>query len=177
MKKNKPTSVNSPFTVAIDTREQLPFKFEGMITDAKDGGLPLVIATERVTISEGDYSIIGYLGSVAVERKSLSDLFGTIGGGRDRFERELNRLSSSEYAAVVVEGGWDQVVYQPPQYSKLSPKIIFRSVIAWSQRFQNIHWWFVPDRRFAEVTTYRILERFWKDKGNHGTQTISEKSR
>lgn len=163
MPKQKKTEHLSPFAVAIDTREQLPYSFEGMRADSDHNYLPLVVPTERHTIHQGDYSIVGHLGAVSVERKSLADLFGTIGGERGRFERELKRLASYRYAAVMVEAGWDDVLFSPPAYSELSPKIVFRSVITWSQRYQNIHWWFMPDRRLAEVTTYRILERFWKD--------------
>jgi ERCC4-type nuclease len=43
----------------------------------------------------------GFADQIAVERKSLADLFGTLGQGRERFERELVRLSAHQYAAVV----------------------------------------------------------------------------
>lgn len=76
----------------IDTREQRPLCLPN---------------SERANLRTGDYSIrVGdrdYRDQIAIERKSLSDLLGVIGCGRDRFERECTRLSMIEYAAMVVE--------------------------------------------------------------------------
>ena len=42
------------------------------------------------------------------------------------------------------------------------PKTVYRSVIAWQQRY-DVHWLFAPGRPFAEKTTYHILDRFYRD--------------
>jgi hypothetical protein len=99
---------------------------------------------------------------VAIERKSLADLYSTLGQGRQRFARELERLNGYEFTAVVVEAEWSVVIGSPPAYSQLLPKTVYRSVIAWQVRYPKVHWWFVPGRDFAEVTTFRLLERYWK---------------
>src|SRR5581483_2134770 len=99
---------------------------------------------------------------LAVERKSLADLFHTLGQGRDRFQRELGRLAKYDFAAIVIEADWSTIIMDPPKRSRLLPKTIFRSVIAWQLRYPRIHWWTCPNRQFAEVTTFRLLERFWK---------------
>ena len=104
----------------------------------------------------------GFPGRVAVERKSLADLFGTIGQGRDRFERELERLNQMDFAAVVVEAQWSEVFDDPPRHSRLCPKTVFRSVNAWEQRYPRVHWSFLPGRDFAEVKAFRVLERFYR---------------
>lgn len=155
----------SPFEVAIDTREQLAYDFAGMESDARDGNLPLVVPTQTLTLAEGDYGIVGHLGRVAVERKSHSDLLGTLADGRERFERELERLSSYRYAAVVVEAEWSTILAGHHR-SQLNPKTVFRSVLAYQQRFPSVHWNFVPGRFSGMVTTYRILERWWKENVN-----------
>ena len=100
---------------------------------------------------------------VSIERKSVADTFSTFGKGRKRFERELARLAKMQYAAVIIEGDWMTILTKPPRYSKLNPKTIYVSVIAWQQRF-GIHFWTCPSRDFAERTTYRLLERFYRDK-------------
>jgi DNA excision repair protein ERCC-4 len=152
-----------PHTVLIDTREQAPYGFTGLRTDAKQGKKPLVIPTRRETLVSGDYTVGGFAERIAVERKSLEDFFGTLTRGRDRFERELDRLNAMEFAAVVVEANWLQILQHPPERSRLNPKSVYRSVIAWQQRFSRVHWWMLEGRRLGEVTTFRILERFLKE--------------
>ncbi len=157
----------SPFVVIVDTREQLGYDFNGLVADTRQGGRPLEVLTVVGTLRQGDYSIVGHAGRIAVERKGgdegLADLYGTLGQGRHRFERELARLNGLEVAAVVVEAEWSAVL-EGYRHSKLNPKTIWRSVIAWRQRFPRVHWDFLPGRRAAEVMTYRILERWWRDR-------------
>ncbi|HEY1189545.1 MAG TPA: ERCC4 domain-containing protein [Gemmata sp.] len=149
--------------VLIDTREQLPFSFEGLMCDKADGGGPLTVETQRATLRSGDYSLYGFETLVAIERKSLSDLYGTLGQGRERFERELERLAAMRWAAVVIEADLAEIITQPPPHSQLDPKTVFRSILAWSVRYPNVHWLPCGDRRLAEVTTFRLLERFVKE--------------
>lgn len=161
--------ITCPFTVIIDTREQSPFPFKGFRADAKHARqvqgqkiIPdLYIPTERSGLPTGDYSIQGHESSIAIERKSLTDLYGTLGSGRDRFERELDRLSKFQVAHVVVESDWMTALRSPPDRAKLSPKSVFRSINAWEQEFPTIHWQFMGSRELAEHKTFRILERFW----------------
>lgn len=147
-----------PCVVLIDTREQRPFLFN----PEQLGGT--AVAVEFVTLASGDYSLNGYERSVAIERKSAADLFGTVTQGRDRFVRELARLADFRYAAVVVEAEWSEVCFGERKYTETTPKTVYRSVLAWQQRYPRVHWWFCPGREFAEYTTFRILERFWRER-------------
>ena len=140
--------------IIVDTREQRPYDF-ACITP------PPVV--EVATLGAGDYSLKGFEDQVAIERKSLIDAFSTFGAGRKRFERELERLSLLKFAAVVIEGGWHEIVRQPPARSRLNPKTVVASIAAWSQRYR-VHFWTCPNRFFAERWTYRLLERFYKDR-------------
>ncbi|MDY3555319.1 hypothetical protein R5W24_004461 [Gemmata sp. JC717] len=151
--------------VIIDTREQKPFGFTGFTCDAADGGGPLTVPTIRDTLASGDYSLVAHAG-IAIERKSLADLYGTIGQGRERFERELERLAKLDFAAVVIEATWPEVCAEPPPHTKLPPKTVFRSIVAWTVRYPRIHWIPAGDRRLAEVTTFRLLERYAKEKAS-----------
>jgi ERCC4-type nuclease len=84
--------------VIIDTREQKPWFYgEG---------------TERGTLKTGDYSIKGYEGSFAIERKSLPDLFGTLTKGHLRFKKELARGLEMDYFAIIVEGSWLDMIHK-----------------------------------------------------------------
>lgn len=153
----------APFTIIIDTREQMPFSFRGFTADSKDGYKPLIVPVQTATLQTGDYSLDTMQERVAVERKSLPDLYGTIGRDRERFERELNRLNEMDFAAVVIEAGWGSIISRPPPQSELLPKVVYRSILAWQQRYPRVHWWACDTRTFAERTTLRILQRFWSD--------------
>ncbi len=153
-----------PCTVVIDQQEKRPYSFDRIKADASQGEGFVAVRTEVGHLKTGDYSLAGYEHRVAVERKSPSDCFSTIGQGRDRFERELARLNGMQFACVVVEAEWSEIFADPPEHSQLSPKTVYRSVLAWQQRFKNVHWLMMPGREVAEVTTFRVLERFWKER-------------
>jgi ERCC4-type nuclease len=146
-----------PFVVAVDNREQAPFRFQNFHSDADKRYRPLIVRTKKKTLRTGDYSIVGMEHLVTVERKSLVDAYGTFGADRKRFERELERMTEFQHAAVVIEASWSAIIGSPPPHSKLLPKTVYRSVIAWSQRY-GVHFWDCPSRSFAERTTFRILE-------------------
>ena len=162
-RKPPPTAIPSPFTVLIDSREKAPFAFAGLLADARDHHLPILVRSRYQYIPTGDYSIEGHESAIAVERKSLEDLYSTLGQHRERFEAELERLAVMTFAAVVVEADWRTILSEPPSHSRLLPKTVFRSVLAWQQRYTNVHWMCMGGRRLAEVCCYRILERYWRD--------------
>lgn len=151
-----------PFTVVIDSREQAPYSFTGLAADADKDYKPLVVPTTIAGLATGDYSIAGFESRISVERKSLSDLFSTLGQGRERFEREFHRLNEMEFAALVIEADWPTIFHHPPPNSRLMPKTIYRTRIDWEQDYPRVHWHLCGTRSFAEKTTFRILERFWK---------------
>lgn len=80
-------------TAIVDSREQTPLNLS-----------PLQV--ERGTLTTGDYSIKGLENIVSVERKSLQDMIGCIGSGRERFEREIMRLLAYPCRALVIESEW-----------------------------------------------------------------------
>jgi len=139
--------------IVVDTREQRPFTFTCV------DPVPTV---EVATLKAGDYSLKGFENQVAVERKSLSDTFGTFGQGRARFERELERLSIMRFASVVIEADWDTIIRTPPARSKLLPKTVVRSIAAWQIRY-GVHFTVCPNRAFAEKWTWILLSRFYQD--------------
>jgi DNA excision repair protein ERCC-4 len=156
--------VYAPFRVIVDTREQAPYRFTEIPLDSSggDGNIVVPLITDQ-GLKSGDYSIAGYeIDRVAVERKSMSDLFGSVGGGRDRFEREIERLNEFDYAAVVVEAEISEIVSSPPPNSKLAPKTVLRTAQSWSMRYPMVHWFFLPGRRAAELWTFRLLDMYWR---------------
>lgn len=132
----------------IDTREQLPYE----------------LAPARVaTLETGDYSVTGFENEVVVERKSLSDLLGVVTSSRERFERELERLSRCWYAALVIEAGLPAVAGGGFDHTRVNGSSVLGSIIAWSIRFR-VHPWFVGSRRHGQMVTERILVRAARDR-------------
>lgn len=156
--------VQCPFRIVVDSREQRPFAFNRLRTDAKQNRLPLRIETVVRGLPTGDYSIDGLESRIALERKALGDLFSTLGQSRSRFERELERLAALDFAAVVIEAEWSEILSASPPRSELNPKTIIRSVMAWQVRWPRVHWWTVPGRDVAEHVTFRLLDRFWREQ-------------
>ena len=166
-----------PFTIAIDTREQCPFTFSRLLFGHESR---MMIWTRRQTLKTGDYSIVGYEDKIAVERKSLIDLFSTLGQQRDRFEREFQRLAELEFSAIVVEGDFRDVLHpeavDPMWPSKTHPHTILGTVQSWQQRYKTSHWWFCPNRQFAEQMTFGILEKYYRYSvlNKHDTHETNE---
>lgn len=128
------------FTILIDTREIKPLVFPGY-------------ETKIVTLRTGDYSVNGV--PVAIERKSVSDLLGCIGQSRERFEKELIRLSQIRYRAIVIEGDMEAVA-AGTRFSRLTPKQIISSVLAWSIKYA-IPVIFAPNRDWAAASVRTML--------------------
>jgi hypothetical protein len=177
--------VNSPFTVLIDTAEKAPYSFADIRARSfidKDMRL-YVPKTERrfLGVGCGDYSLDGFTGRCGIERKSMVDFQGTLlgwkheadaGGGwsidvdrRARFKRELKTLAEFECKAIVVEATLPQCLEHAPEWGKRSAaensKYLFSTYLAWAEEFPGVPWFFLEDRRMAEVTTLRILEKYW----------------
>ena len=133
----------SPLAIVIDSREQQPYEYPGAIVK----GLPT-----------GDYSIQGYEKRVAIERKSLADAYASLGGGRARFERELERLSKLDYAAIVIESTLEDFLIAPA-FSRMNPKAAVNSIIAWSVKYK-VCVFFAGRRVLAKALVYRLLEKF-----------------
>jgi DNA excision repair protein ERCC-4 len=141
-------------TFLIDSREQLPFRFGP--PRRKDFASAI---TRTITLREGDYAVAiddGEPLSIRLERKSLSDLFGVIGYGRERFERELERLAQYQYRAIVIEGTLLDVL-RGAEYSRVHPASAIGSLCAWSIRF-GVHVWYGHDHVNATKIAQRLLE-------------------
>lgn len=118
--------------VLVDTRERTPWKMDPM---------PVM----RATLATGDYSLQALPDDVAIERKSIPDLVGCITSGRDRFERELERLKAYPLRAVIIEGTWSDLELGNYR-SKLNPNSAVGSVCAWMARGVPFYFAGSPDR-------------------------------
>jgi hypothetical protein len=190
------TGIINPFTILIDSAEEHAYTFEGLEADSDRGNRPLIVPYEwqclgRHPDSLGDYAIKGHVGRCHVERKSMDDAHGTfLGWGRggkedengkrtgvtrrERFECELLNLSQIPHGHVVIECSFGDLVANAPEWGKRTAaengKTLFRTILAWQHRYPTVQWHFCADRRFAEIVTFRIFERFWQDEVNPKTR-------
>lgn len=135
----------------VDTREQTPYRFPGAIFRKLD---------------TGDYSLDGFESQIAVERKGgLSDLWGVVGRGRARFERELERLALIRYRAIVLEtdiaGLLAGLPQSPPAGRRVQPAHVIGSIVSWALRYQ-IPIFLAGSRPAGAALTLAILRHAWQ---------------
>jgi ERCC4-type nuclease len=137
--------------IIADTREQRVFTFAKYEAEV-----------ERAALPTADYSLPGFEDRAGIERKELGDLVGCLmGSNRERFERELRRLSSYELKAVVVEASMRDVadgLYR----SEMKPHAVLQSVFAFQVRFAVPFIW-CGDRAGAEYTTFWLLAKYARE--------------
>jgi ERCC4-type nuclease len=133
----------SEIVVAIDTREQKPYRFS---------------RSEVKTLPTGDYSVVGLEDRIAIERKTKEDAYSSLGQGRERFERELQRLSHLDYAAIVIETSLPDFL-RAPAFSRMNPKAAAGSIVAWSVKYR-VCVFFAGDRAHGNALTRHLLEKY-----------------
>ena len=142
--RNEPELKREPPIILIDTREQTPLKFwPGDIV-------------ERATLATGDYSLKGLESFISIERKSIGDLFGTVGAGRERFEREIVRASKLWYFGIVIEATLDQVLLGAP-HSQMNPRSVVPSLHCWELRYPCVHVHYAGSRTNAAALVRKLL--------------------
>ena len=166
------------YTIAIDSREQLPYSWPGL-------------KCETVTLEAGDYSIIGMEQVVCVERKSLADFYsclverknpaGTVRHGRERFENDLHRMSQCRYPLVVIEASMSDLL-KPFTYvasggiarrSQLPPLVAQNSLLSWQSRYR-IPFMLCGDRSAASRMCLQHLDLVWRLEREDAAQVKRE---
>lgn len=164
-------TIPMPFTILVDSQEKGPFRFDGIrarsFVDARQRIYKPAVEWKYLGVGMGDYSLAGFEGRIAIERKSLEDAHGTLLGWkarRDRFKRELANLADMESAAVVIEASLGQVLAEAPEWGKKSAAdnrtALYGTILAWQQEYR-VPWIFCDDKELAALTAFRLLERFW----------------
>lgn len=123
-------------TLVVDSREQTELSFDKFRN----------INTVRKGLKTGDYSIQGYEDQITFERKSVQDLVGTLCRGRERFERELERMLTFKEKYLLIEH---------------SPSVLFSYCMkhGWIKKFDMI-----IQSLYSFQHRYGVLVRFCKDR-------------
>lgn len=151
-------------TLIIDTREQRAYTFDGYASKHVD------FCREERALPAGDYMAClpgdddEAAAQCVIERKTHADLYATVTHGRERFERELEKLQTFGFAALVIESTLASIARGPGRSgAKASPRAVLASLVAFAQRY-GVHVVFAGDRLHAEAYTWRLLERWIRDR-------------
>jgi DNA excision repair protein ERCC-4 len=142
--------------VAIDRREQLPYSFNNSVFEMVPS-----------TLKSGDYSLVGFEDRYTLERKSLSDLLGSLTQGRERFIREMLRVRTYEFSALILECTWSDILVgnwpllHGRPCSRVHPASIRGTLIAFSTRYTQVC--YAGDRLGGQQMASDILRRLWLD--------------
>lgn len=163
----KPTIYRPDFSILVDTREKAPWSFQAIPSTSERHPAPISVKTYYAALPEGDYQLnVPITKLVSIERKSLEDLFSTLGGHRERFEAEIERLNEYQFAAVLIEASLGEVMNpqaaRPGWRSQLHPRSVFETISAWEIRYPNVHWIYGDSRRNAEIKAFSILQKAHK---------------
>jgi ERCC4-type nuclease len=146
------------FTILRDTREQEGTGWQFRASDNCYG-------VERVKLDVGDYAIKGLEHLIMVERKTLGDLWGTLGpqDSYERFLRELERAAAHKLKYLVIEATLADVD-RGYAFSKINSNNIHGKLISLQVK-HNLHVIFAgrPDkareyvrRLFAKLYQYHL---------------------
>lgn len=166
-------SILLPFTILVDQREKAPYRFTGFKANKNEFGHTsdihhtLDVDTKRIHIKTGDYTIEGHRDLVTVERKSLPDLYGSVGKNRDRFEAEYERMSKIKNSVVVIEASFSDVCFRPPEPSRMNPRAVIHTLTGWWMK-HGVPFFVADTRRGCEYFTLRFLISYWKNFQKNG---------
>jgi len=164
-----------PFTIQVDTREGAPYAFQGLHANSDHSYRPLAVQVVHQCLPTGDYSLYGHSDRIVIERKSLSDLMGSLAGEggerRRRFKDEhermyLNYTLFGRPAHVVIEATPADVrAYRdnlPAGYTcGAHPNAVLSTSIKWPRRY-GVQWHWAGSRTDAERMVYDLLAHEWE---------------
>lgn len=130
--------------IIIDTREQLPLKFKHpFITD---------VVVHKLDV--GDYGVVfedGHTPPFFFDRKSIGDLFGTMGQGYERFKQCIIRSHESRVTLfIIVEGSLFSVLKGYEHSTIKGTSVVYKLFTLWIK--YGVQTVFVNDRR--EMSEY-----------------------
>jgi hypothetical protein len=138
-----------PRVVLYDSREQAPLK--------------LLDEMIKAPLDFGDYTCRSNFNKVFIERKSLSDLCGTLSNGFERFQRELERVRDAGCYLVI---GVEEPISSLSKIGKttstkfvpIPPELVQVRVKEISQQFQCAQFLFCENRAKLALSIERIFD-------------------
>ena len=143
--------------IIIDSREQSELTFD----------FPFVTEIMRMKLEVGDYGCQyedGYVAPVVFERKSIPDLFGTLGKGHDRFDREIARAKDMDIKLILIIEGTLTKVLKGYEHSTISGISIAMTVFSLWLRYGLTPVW-CKDRIEMQIFIYNYFAALGRMKG------------
>ncbi len=145
----------------IDTREQEPYEFD-----------PETVEVKRQALVAGDYSIDGFEDQVCIERKSLQDYVQSVIKQRDRFLREVKKLTEMPHCCIVVECDLSDVMGKRYR-SGAHPNSVLGATLSLMIDYK-IPVCFCSDRQLAKTFTEMYLKRVYRRLTSDTTEENQE---
>lgn len=146
----------SPYTIVVDTRDKPECRWTFSEYIEKDGNFDVAIKK----IDVGDYCIDELPEkTLCIERKkSFVELANNISNNdKERFKRELNKMSKYKYAYIITEFTLDELL-RGSRYTTIPPAYLL-SVMLEIQAKYGIHVFFAGKN--AEMIAYKIMRKIW----------------
>ena len=146
--------------LTIDSRERLPYGFADYESPHVD------FEIRRKALKTADYAAglrpdSPPTETLVIERKSLSDLTGTLcGDRRRRFVAELERMRSFGARVLPVEASLEDLVLKA---TRIHPSALIGSLVAFLLRYE-VQLLFAGDRRYSESLTWRLCGRWIRER-------------
>lgn len=138
------------YTIIVDTREQKPLWNKNV---------------EIKGLKTGDYSIKGHEEHIAIERKSMGDLFGTLGGGHKRFKKELERAKNLDYFAIIIDGSITKCLnkdFEGSYHTKMKGYVILKILCTLHIKYK-INFFFTNGRIESKRLIKELFNSYIKD--------------
>ena len=147
--------------ILSDSREKAPLSFNGLegVDRVETIGLPFGDYTAIVT-SDGPVRQI----PVCFDRKSLSDLYGTMTNGYYRFKREMVRAKDAGHKLILITECTYSDVLDGYSHSEYSGESMVKKLATLSIKY-DLEWWPCTSRQEMAhriVTTFSAIQRLWE---------------
>lgn len=117
--------------ILCDTREQSPLNFKH----------PYIEGVEKATLSVGDYGVRykdSHIPPIFFERKSIPDLFGTLGKDYKRFKKEIMRSKDNKAELIIIIEGTVTDIIKGTRFSTIDGIKILRTLLTLWNRYQIV---------------------------------------
>jgi len=118
------------------------------------------------TLKTGDYSILGFENKIAIERKSLIDLFGTLTHGHERFRKELARAEDFDYFAIVIDGSLTKCLsknFKGGSYTKQRGETIIKILCTLSVKY-GVRFYFCNNENECRTLIRNLFNSYYQSQ-------------